>query len=78
MSFLDKIAGPLGKEYCQLYYWLTIAAFFLFVLSLAAAISSLFVKMGNGTKTVAWVSVIQMGFIYLIQRIQYSICARAL
>ncbi len=78
MSFLDKIAGPLGKEYCQLYYWLTIAAFFLFVLVLAAAISSLFVKMGNQSRLLIWAYALQMGFIYLIQRIQYSICARAL
>ena len=80
MSYLDNIFSPLGKEYCSIYYAIMVVSFVQFAIVVIGSLVHVFNAKKNmmqsliGGLTVSSISFME----YLLARLAYSICTRAL
>jgi hypothetical protein len=79
--FHDLFFSPLGKEWCLYYYILLVIAFLGFVMTVFAALSSVFsakkfTAAGFVKNTLA--PILTSLIVYFLSRLTYSICAGAL
>jgi len=77
MNVLDTLFGPIGKQYCSLFYYLSISSFILYVFTLVGVISY-GIKNKKGISYYA--TSIFMGLVYLLayfqNRLLFSMCTR--
>ena len=71
---LDSYFSPLGKEYCAYFYWLTIIAFFLFVLALGNSV--FLVLKGKANPVTSIVLLLGPFLLYFNNRLLYTMCMR--
>jgi hypothetical protein len=74
---MDYLFGPIGREYCMYFYFLSILAFVLFVLS-AAVIVNLAVKGKKFDAMNSFIMLFQPFLLYFVNRIFYSMCVNSL
>lgn len=74
---MDYLFGPIGREYCMYFYFLSILAFVLFVLS-AAVIVNLVVKGKKFDTMNSFIMLFQPFLLYFVNRIFYSMCVNSL
>jgi hypothetical protein len=76
MGLTDSVAGPLGKEYCNLFYFLTVVAFVMIVLVVVNALYLLFfTKKAPAGFVMNTVSVLVVyGLAYIQNRLLYNMC----
>lgn len=77
MSLLDNLFGPLGKEYCVWFYFLSVFSFFWVVLAIIGFITMLVMKRKNVDMYVVINSllvIIIYFFMYLQSRLLHSMC----
>jgi len=72
-GLLDYLFGPLGVEYCNYFYYLTVISFFMFIVVLSSVLYVSFSKKN--------VDYIQMGLValqpfiaYFVNRLFYTMC----
>ena len=80
MATVEQILfGPVGKQYCFVFYALEIWFFILLVLNILVYLRKCFTEKLSATAHFAIISALIMSFgIYFIQRIMYSVCSGAL
>jgi hypothetical protein len=76
-GLIDKLFGPLGKEYCNWFYFLSIFSFIMFVLALLTALS-LAVSKKTKNYTVLFIAVFQPFLLYFVNRLFYSMCVNSI
>ena len=75
---MDYLFGPIGREYCLYFYFLSVFAFVMFVITL---LSIVMLAMKGKTKFSMLESVLvvfQPLLLYFVNRIFYSMCVNAL
>jgi hypothetical protein len=80
MASVEQILfGPVGKQYCFVFYVLEIWFFIVLAVNVLFYLYKCFTERLSVAIHVASVSALIMGFgIYFVQRIMYSICSGAL
>jgi len=75
----DKLFGPLPKEYCNLFYYLSVLGFVWLVVALALFVSMAVSKSrGMSFYISAVLALIGYGVFYLQNRLLHSMCAHSL
>ena len=75
-EIMDYLFGPVGKEYCMYFYFLSVFAFVLFVIStLSVVMLSMKGKMKNMLH--AFLLVFQPFLLYFVNRLFYSMCVNS-
>lgn len=77
-EIMDYLFGPIGREYCLYFYFLSVFAFVMFVITL---LSIVMLAMKGKTKFSMLESVLvvfQPLLLYFVNRIFYSMCVNAL
>ena len=74
---MDYLFGPIGKEYCMYFYFLSVFAYILFIMAL---VSGMMMAMKGKVKNMlnAFIVVFQPFLLYFVNRIFYSICVNSL
>lgn len=74
---MDYLFGPIGKEYCMYFYFLSVFAYILFIMAL---VSVMMMAMKGKVKNMlnAFIVVFQPFLLYFVNRIFYSICVNSL
>ena len=77
---LDSVFSPLGKEYCIIYYVLMVLVFIQMVMVIinAAIMLTTEKKVSSKDYIHAGSAIINVAAMYIISRLQYSICEKAL
>ena len=80
MNALLDLFSPLGKEWCGLFYVLTIFSFILFVLSIVGAVNFIFTqkKLSLWMVVGAIVALVLPFIQYISVRLLFSMCAASL
>lgn len=81
MGLFDSLMGPLGKEYCILFYGVGVFIFLLMLVSIFAGILSIFNSKDKSTKFVGVATILNaltLLFMYLLYRMLYNICLKVL
>lgn len=81
MALFDSLMGPLGKEYCILFYGVGVFIFLLMLVSIFAGILSIFNSKDKSIKFVGVATILNaltLLFIYLLYRMLYNICLKVL
>lgn len=75
----DKMFGPLPKDYCVIFYYLSILGFVWFVIALTLFVS-MAVSKSRGTSFYisAVLALVGYGVFYLQNRLLHSMCANSL
>lgn len=71
-SLEDLFFSPLGKEYCQLFYYSAVIAFIMFALGLIGGVYH--VMTGRMNIFMLVLSLVSPGILYLNNRLLYSMC----
>ena len=75
----DKLFGPLPKEYCAIFYYLSVLGFVWLVVALALFISMAVSKpRGMSFYISAVLALVGYGVFYLRNRLLHSMCAHSL
>lgn len=75
----DKLFGPLPKEYCALFYYLSVLGFVWLVVALALFISMAVSKRRDASFFIsALLALVGYGVFYLQNRLLHSMCAHSL
>jgi|688.fasta_scaffold2345086_2 hypothetical protein len=75
----DKLFGPLPKEYCALFYYLSVLGFVWLVVALALFISMAVSKRRDASFFIsAFLALVGYGVFYLQNRLLHSMCAHSL
>ena len=73
-SVMDYLFGPLGAEYCNYFYFLSILSFFTLILILLSIANHIF----NSKKPVDYVQMVLIAFqpflAYFVNRLFYTMC----
>lgn len=74
---MDYLFGPIGKEYCMYFYFLSIFAYILFIMAL---VSVMMMAMKGKVKNMlnAFLVVFQPFLLYFVNRMFYSMCVNSL
>ena len=74
---MDYLFGPIGKEYCMYFYFLSVFAYILFIMAL---VSVMMMAMKGKVKNMlnAFIVVFQPFLLYFVNRIFYSVCVNSL
>lgn len=74
---MDYLFGPIGKEWCMYFYFLSIFAYILFVM---AVVSVMMMAMKGKVKNMlnASLVVFQPFLLYFVNRMFYSMCVNSL
>jgi len=76
--FLDSLFSPLGAQYCNYFYYLTVFFFAMFIFSAVVILKSFFTDK-NTMKAVDIVTILtQPLLLYFINRLYYSMCIGSL
>ena len=81
MTLFNSLMGPLGKEYCILFYGVGVFIFLLMLVSIFAGILSIFNSKDKSTKLVGVATIVNaltLLFMYLLYRMLYNICLKVL
>ena len=77
-SFLDTLFSPLGSQYCNYFYYLTVFFFAMFVFSAVVILKSFF----TDKKTMKAADIVmilsQPLLLYFVNRLYYSMCVGSL
>jgi hypothetical protein len=76
-EMMDYLFGPIGKEYCMYFYFLSIFAYILFIMAL---VSVMMMAMKGKVKNMlnAFLVVFQPFLLYFVNRMFYSMCVNSL
>lgn len=75
----DKLFGPLPKEYCALFYYLSVLGFVWLVVALVLFISMAVSKRRDASFFIsAFLALVGYGVFYLQNRLLHSMCAHSL
>lgn len=77
-EIMDYLFGPIGREYCLYFYFLSVFAFVMFVITL---LSIVMLAMKGKTKfsmLEGFLVTFQPFLLYFVNRIFYSMCVNAL
>jgi len=75
----DKLFGPLPKEYCALFYYLSVLGFVWLVVALALFMSMAVSKRRDASFFIsAFLALVGYGVFYLQNRLLHSMCAHSL
>ncbi len=80
-NLMDTFFGPLGKEYCMYFYFFTVFFGIMFLLSLIPLVMYMLLNMRKITFQFILNSALGLvnGFLlYFVNRLMYSVCAKAL
>jgi len=78
-EFADKIFGPLPKDYCVLFYYLSIVGFVWFVIALTLFVNMALSKSrGMSFYISAILALVGYGVFYLQNRLLHSMCSNSL
>jgi hypothetical protein len=79
-KMFETVFSPIGQEYCVIYYFLMVLTFVQFVLvALSMAYVALTEKSFKGKDYLHTLGLVStMAVTYMMSRIQYSICVKAL
>ncbi len=74
---MDYLFGPIGKEYCMYFYFLSVFAYILFIMAL---VSVMMMAMKGKVKNMlnAFIVVFQPFLLYFVNRMFYSMCVNSL
>ena len=77
---LDSVFSPLGKEYCMIYYVLMVLVFIQLVIVIVsvAMMVATSKKVSSKDLMYAGIAIINVAATYILSRLQYSICEKAL
>ena len=75
---MEYLFSPLGKRYCNYFYYLSIISFFFFVFACLTVIKNLFSKKMAMSFTSIYVILTQPFLMYFINRLSYSMCVNSL
>ena len=78
MNMMNNIMGPLGKEYCNIFYVLGIFIFILAVIGLVRSVFLFLDKKNRNYSLASLINSIMLFFIYLLYRMYYNICVKVL
>lgn len=77
-TFLDSLFSPLGPQYCNYFYYLTVFFFSMFVFSAVVIVKTFFTDK-KSMKAVDIVMILsQPLLLYFINRLYYSMCIGSL
>ena len=77
-SFLDAIFSPLGPQYCNYFYYLTVFFFAMFVFSAVVILKSFFTNKKTMKATDVVMILTQPLLLYFVNRLYYSMCVGSL
>ena len=76
-ELMDSTFGPLGKQYCDWFYWLSVISLILFVISIVSILYTLLFE-GEKFSTGLLVNLLAISFVYFIpyfeNRLLYTMC----
>jgi Kef-type K+ transport system membrane component KefB len=78
---MDKLFGPLGKEWCVYFYILSIVAYVAFILAvfgLGGYLIARFNKLNSNHVFNLVVIIVNTFFVYIGQRLMHTMCIRSL
>jgi hypothetical protein len=75
---MDYLFGPLGKRYCNYFYYLSIMFLFFFGCACLMVIKNLFSKKKDMSFTSIYLILTQPFLMYFINRLYYSMCVNSL
>ena len=78
---MDKLFGPLGKEWCVYFYILSIVAYVAFILAvfgLGGYLIARFNKLNSNHVLNLVVIIVNTFFVYIGQRLMHTMCIRSL
>jgi len=74
---MDSTFGPLGKQYCDWFYWLSVISLILFVISIVSVLYTL-IFTGEKLSTSLLLNLLTVSFVYFIpyfeNRLLYTMC----
>ena len=77
MNVLDSLFGPVGKQYCSLFFYLSIISFTVYV---GAIIGGLFYGVSHSKGLTYYLAIVWIAIVYLIayfqNRLLFSMCSR--
>ena len=77
MALQDTLFGPLAKDYCSLFLFLSVIGLIYILFAILAAVTLLFSKKGKPEYFINLVTFLAVGVvIYLQNRMLYNICLR--
>ena len=77
MGIKDTFFGPLSKDYCSLFLFLSVVGLFYIILAILGVIALVFSKKAKPELIASFISFLAMGIvIYLQNRLLYNICLR--
>ena len=77
-SFLDAVFSPLGPQYCNYFYYLTVFFFAMFVFSAVVILKSFFTDKKTMKATDVVMILTQPLLLYFVNRLYYSMCVGSL
>jgi len=77
-NLLDLIAGPLNKDWCYYFYFITILSFLALLAAIVFCIANLFSKKMKMNALTALNIIITPLFSYYIARLYYNMCINSL
>lgn len=80
IGMLDSVFSPLGKEYCIIYYVLMVLVFVQLVIVVidVAMMLTTAKKVSPKDMMYAGLAIVNVAATYILSRLQYSICEKAL
>lgn len=76
-DLMSSTFGPLGKQYCVWFYWLSVISLVLFVISIVSVIYTLLFEKGS-MNTGLLMNLLAISFVYFIpyfeNRLLYTMC----
>ena len=78
MNMMNNIMGPLGKEYCNIFYVLGIFVLVLAILGLVSFVVQFLDKKTRSNSLASLINSVILFFIYLLYRMYYNICVKVL
>jgi hypothetical protein len=77
MNVLDSLFGPIGKQYCSLFYYLSIISFTMYV---GVVVGGLFHGVSSSKGLSYYLAIFWVAVVYLIgyfqNRLLFSMCSR--
>ena len=77
-SFLDTLFSPLGPQYCNYFYYLTVFFFAMFVFSAVVILKSFFTDKKTMKASDIVMILTQPLLLYFVNRLYYSMCVGSL
>jgi hypothetical protein len=77
-NFLDNIFSPLGPQYCNYFYYLTVFFFSMFVFTAVVVLKSVFMDKKKMKISNIMIILTQPLLLYFVNRLYYSMCVGSL